>query len=262
MENPHQFAQDSFALASALPVPGAGVLPVNAYFIRGKEPALIDTQMPIERKGFLDALQRLIDPRDIRWIFITHDDRDHTGNIMQMLELAPHARVVTNFVSVGRMTEEWQLPLQRLFLINPGQHIDIGDRRIAVIRPPLFDSPSTLGLFDTKTATLFSADSFGAFIPSHASNAADMPLGALTEGMQVFNRVNHPWVSMVDQAKFDEALAIVQRLEPKVIASSHGPAAPGMTAHYLKTLAALPSMEPWTAPDQAALEAMMAATHP
>ena len=259
MEDTYQISADTHVLPASIPVPGAGALPVNAYLIKGREPVLIDTQMPMEREAFLNALASLIDPRDLHWIILTHDDRDHTGNLMQVLQAAPQARLVVNFVGVGRMSEEWHLPMERVLLVNPGQRVDVGDRELGLVRPPLFDSPATFGVYDAKTSTLFSSDSFGAFIPAPTPLAQDVPEQALMEGLNVFNRANHPWVSLVDERKFATVLNEMARLEPRTIASSHGPAATGMTEAYLRQMAALPAMEPWVAPDQAAMEAAMAA---
>ena len=43
MEKPHQAAPDTVVLPTFHPVPGLGVLPVNAFVIKAKEPVLVDT---------------------------------------------------------------------------------------------------------------------------------------------------------------------------------------------------------------------------
>ena len=55
---------------------------VNSYLIKAQEPILIDAGMPIVKEEFLHALWSLVDPEDLRWFFLTHDDGDHTGAIM------------------------------------------------------------------------------------------------------------------------------------------------------------------------------------
>jgi len=51
-----------------------GFLPVNAFVIKADEPVLIDTGMGIESEDFMDALKSVIEPRDLKWVWITHDD--------------------------------------------------------------------------------------------------------------------------------------------------------------------------------------------
>lgn len=59
--------------------------------IRAAQPVLVDTGPPIFREDYLASVFSLIDPDEVRWIFLSHDDRDHSGNLMTLLE-APVAR--------------------------------------------------------------------------------------------------------------------------------------------------------------------------
>src|SRR5262245_55482089 len=137
---------------------------VNTMVVKGKEPTLVDTGGPIHRDQYFEAAFSLVDPKDVRWVFLSHDDRDHSGNIMQVLERCPNATLVTNFVAVARMSEEWQLPMHRMRWVNDGESWSAGDRTLTAVRPPLFDSPATRGLYDSKTRVYYSADCFGALV--------------------------------------------------------------------------------------------------
>ncbi|WP_449345284.1 hypothetical protein [Streptomyces narbonensis] len=58
-------------------------------------------------EGFLKSLWSLIDPADLRWVVVTHDDRDHTGALARVLEAAPRAKVLTHAISLTRLSEEF-----------------------------------------------------------------------------------------------------------------------------------------------------------
>ena len=67
MEQPTLFPSrtvgtDIELLPSYVPLPGLGVLPVNAFLIRSSEPVLVDTGLAALRDDFMPALRRLIDP--------------------------------------------------------------------------------------------------------------------------------------------------------------------------------------------------------
>ncbi|MEJ2683262.1 MAG: MBL fold metallo-hydrolase [Candidatus Sulfobium sp.] len=89
MDKPHQVMPGIEILPAHFPIPGAGFLPVNAFVIKAEEPVLVDTGMGIDSGEFMKALESVIDPHDLRWVWLTHDDADHTGNIRKVFEAAP-----------------------------------------------------------------------------------------------------------------------------------------------------------------------------
>ena len=97
-----------------------------------------------------------------RWL--THTDFDHIGNLNQLLAENPQLRVITTFLGVGIMSLSAPLPMDRVYLLNPGQKITVGDRTITGIKPPAFYNPSTTGFYDGKSGVFFSAGCFGALL--------------------------------------------------------------------------------------------------
>jgi len=45
--------------------------------IRGKEPVLVETGSAVHRAEYFDAAFSIVEPKDVRWIFLSNDDRDH-----------------------------------------------------------------------------------------------------------------------------------------------------------------------------------------
>jgi hypothetical protein len=257
MFEPRSVAADTESLSSYLPVPGFGVLPVNAFLIRATQPVLIDTGLAALRNEFLQNLRSLIAPEKLRWIWITHADVDHLGSLEAVLTEAPHARVVTTYIGMAKMSLQ-QLPIDRVYLLNPGQRLDIGDRQLLAVRPPTFDAPETTGLFDTRTRALFSADSFGALMAKPVGNAADLSPTDLRDGQMTWATIDAPWLQFVDEGKFAENVNNVGRLEPSVVLSAHLPPARDMTQTICENLIAARQAPAFEGPDQKALESMLA----
>ena len=259
-------APDVVALADAAEVPGLGFLPVNAYVLLAAEPLLVDTGLSASRPDFLTAVSTAIDPADLRWIYLTHPDRDHTGSIMEVLAAAPAARLITTFVGLGILSLDYQVSLDRVFLLNPGQSLELGDRRLTAFRPPVFDNPATTGFFDESTGTCFSSDCFGGVVASPelvaVADIAELPADDLVPAQRLWTTVDSPWVAAVDPTRFATSLEPLRRLDPPVVLSSHLPPAHGATSQLLDTLADAPNAEPFVGPDQAALEQMLAAFQP
>src|SRR5512139_1654908 len=105
----HRLNSDVTVLNDHLPVPTIGFLPVNAFVLHAAQPVVVDTGLSLPGRGFMDMLGSVIDPKDVRWIWLTHPDRDHTGALFELLEAAPQARVVTTFLSAGIMSTDTPL---------------------------------------------------------------------------------------------------------------------------------------------------------
>ena len=270
MDAPYQAGSDVFVLPTNVPFPGVGVLPINAYVLRAEEPVLIDTGLNMDGDAFVDALTSIVDPAELRWVWLTHDDADHTGNIQRVFELAPNARLVTHAFAAMRMSTWWPVPLDRVHAIRPGDRLPVGDRTLRAVAPPLFDNPMSIGALDEATGTLFSVDSFGALLPEPTTDAAEVPEDALAGGMQAWATADSPWAHSLDRSLFGQALDRIRELRPTTILSSHLPAASGVSLErFIGILETVPDAEPAQAPSAdefamivKAIEAMQAGAEP
>ena len=247
-------------------VPGIGALPINAFVVHADEPVLVDTGRPLEKEAFLSALSSVIDPADIQWIWLTHPDRDHMGALFDVLSMAPKARLVSTYAAVGYLSVEFPMPMDRVYLLNPGQTLSVGGGRgLHAFRPPLFDSPMTVGFFDDASGFAFSSDCFGAALPTvEAADLDDVREAGedtLRDGLAMWVGVDSPWVSVVDSKKFGSSYDELRRFEPNTILSAHLPPAPDSLKTFLDFLELAPRTTPFVGPDQAQLEAMMQQMH-
>lgn len=258
--------QDVTVLSDLAEIPGLGFLPVNAFVIHAEQPVVIDTGLSTEGKDFVSWLSGSIDPSDVRWIWLTHPDRDHTGGLFDLLDAAPQARLVTTFIGLGILSTERPVPMDRVYLLNPGQQLDVGDRKLSGFRPPLFDSPATVGLIDHKSGALFSSDCFGAPLSTSdaalAPDLAEVSQDELRAGQLLWAGVDSPWVHHMDPTKFRATIDPIRSLDPSAIFSTHLPAARGLNDTLFEMLDETPGSPPFVGPDQAALEAMLAQFEP
>jgi flavorubredoxin len=255
----YRAAPDVDVITSINPIADFGNLAINAFVIHGAEPVLVDTGAVVQSDDFMTALRTVIDPVDLRWIWLTHTDFDHIGSLHHLLDENPHLRVITSFLGVGIMGLAMPLPMDRVHLVNPGQSVDAGDRRLTAIRPPTFDNPITQGLYDDRSGILFSSDCFGALLDDVPESVEDLSDEALWQGQVSWATVDSSWLHHVDRAMFAAELHRIRALEPRMILSSHLPAAPGGALdRLLGALASVPDAPPFVGPDQVALEQMLA----
>ena len=260
MDALYQASDDVHVFPACLPLPGVGVLPINAFLLMAEQPVLIDTGIGLDSDDFVAALSSVIDPKDLKWVWLTHDDADHTGCIQRVMELAPNATLVTHAFSALRMSTWWPVPLDRVHAIRPGDELHVGDRTLTAVAPPLFDSPLSIGALDTSTGALFSVDSFGAILPEPTQDITEVPREALAGGMLGWATTDSPWVHITDRKMFGEVLGRVRQLAPSHIFSSHLPAAKGTSLEeFLAVLETVPDAERDVPPSAEEFAMMIAA---
>jgi flavorubredoxin len=259
---PLQIADDTFRIRQ-LQGEGEGPIAVyvNSMVIRGAEPVVVDTGAPTNREQWLADVFSIVEPEDVRWIFLSHDDVDHYGNLPQILDACPNATFVTNWFIGERMGCAFEAPIERMRWVEHGQAFDAGDRRLIAHRPPAFDSPTTRGLLDTSTGVYWAVDSFASPVLAAVVDVADLDPGFWAGIVPSASRMMTPWIDLVDERKWVEAVDATERLGVRTIASCHSPVITGSrVATAFDLLRSAPSAPALPMPGQADLEAMIAAT--
>ncbi len=260
----HSINPDVTLLTDCAQVPGIGFVPVNAFVLHAQEPVVVDTGLSTPDKDFVTDLARVMDPADVRWIWVTHPDRDHTGGIRALLDAAPNARLVSTFGGVGILGCEWEVPLDRVYLLNRGQSLEVGDRTLLAFRPPLFDSPVTTGFVDTSTGAMFTSDCFGAPLPTAelATGPNVRDAGDVREGQLLWATMDSPWVHNVDVTKYTASVDAVRSLDPSAVFSTHLPPVLADIGRHFDVIGQVPHAPEFAMPDQQALEELLASFAP
>ncbi len=219
---------DWSVLPAWAPVGDLGAIPINAFVLKGSEPMLVDTGVGAFGDAFVAGLESVVDPAALRWVWLSHMDWDHIGNLTRVLERAPNATVITNFLGVAKLgLINIQLP--RVHLMQPGESIDIAGRKLTAMRPVYYDAPETMGFYDETDRALFSADSFGAVLPGPVDRLSDVDERTLAGGMTNWSANDAPWLGDHDVLALRRKLAAVEAFEPRAILSAHLPVAHNFT---------------------------------
>ncbi len=235
---------------------------LNSMVILGAEPMIVDTGTIANREQWLEDVFSLVEPEDVRWIFLSHDDVDHTGNLDQVMDACPNAKLVCNWAMVERHTNCFEFPLARCRWIMDGDTLDIGDRQLLARRPPVYDSPTTRGLFDPTTGVYWSVDTFATPLPDPDLGVADLDPEFWDFGLALFALgAVSPWLSLVDGDKYAAYVDQTQGLDIKTVAACHSPVIEGpYIERAFARIRQLPSMVPPPMPDQSVLDEIIAAT--
>ena len=68
--SPYRVAADTWLIPNIVPAGPGAYLPVNSMLIRGAEPIVVDTGAPVHRDHWAEMVFGLVDPKDIRWVFL------------------------------------------------------------------------------------------------------------------------------------------------------------------------------------------------
>lgn len=253
---PTEIAPDTFLVHDHMGEGHAPVLvPLNSMVIRAAEPVVIDTGVAANREQYLTDVFSIVEPEDIRWVFISHDDIDHTGNVNELMEQAPNATLIVNWFLQERMGEALEVSPLRQRWIGDGEHFDAGDRTLYAVRPPVFDSPTTRGLFDPTTGVYWASDSFATPMLTPVRDTADLDPEFWSDGISMFSRYVSPWLTLVDDAKFQATVDRVAALGASRLVGCHTPVVHG---HDVERAIDITRLSPYAdvapEPDQTALD--------
>ena len=98
-----------------------------------------------------------------------------------------------------------------------------GDRKLVAVRPPIYDSPATRGLFDSKTGVYWAADAFCTPVFHPMDDVCDMEPPMWRDMFMMMQSLLAPWHGVADYDRFNQQVDRVAELNPKVIVSSHTP---------------------------------------
>jgi flavorubredoxin len=258
---PEQVAPDTYLIHQLQHALGAPLsVYINSLVIVGAEPVIVDTGTIANREQWLADAFTLVDPDDVKWVFISHDDVDHTGNLSEVMEACPNATLVASWAMVERHANAFEFPLARTRWINDGDSFDAGDRELRAMRPPFWDSPTTRGLFDTSTGVYWAVDAFATPMPTTpVATVGELDPIMWRDGAVMFaHHAVAPWLAMVDPAKYAAHIDRIQVAGARTIVTAHSPVIPeSHVAAAFDLMRDLPSVTPPEAPDQSVLDAVL-----
>jgi flavorubredoxin len=188
----------------------------NSYFIDADKKVIIDTVKKKFSDEFIDRIRRLCDPSEIEYIVCNHTEPDHSGSLMDLLEVAPNATVVGSGQALNYLSEMFDRPF-RSMKVKDGDTLDLGNRTLRFIGAANLHWPDTIYTYLEEDGILFTCDSFGA----HYCDAKmfDDLVGDYTDSFKYyFDVILKPFSRFMLKA-----IDKIEPLEISVICPGHGP---------------------------------------
>jgi len=192
----------------------------NAYLIKGSEKtALIDLGDMGNETEFIANLMRL-DQNSLDYIICLHAEQDHSGLLPLMLEVFPMAKVVTNEVCRGLLFAMHNLEgcEERFITIGDEETLSLGDKTLKFYLAPWVHWPDTMFAEVIEDKILFTSD----FLGTHYASETLFQNDTLPDYLEAIKRY-YAAIMMPFRASVQQHLEHVKKINPKIIAPSHGP---------------------------------------
>ncbi len=124
-------------------------------------PLLIDCGSHIHRDSVMAQLTELLGEGIPEFLFLTHSELPHAGNIAAITEKWPDIKVIVSNVMLPYIEVLPVLPLEQITQVVPGTKIEMSGRTIEFVDALLKDQPGSHWVHDSRTGALFTGDGFG-----------------------------------------------------------------------------------------------------
>ena len=190
----------------------------NAYVLLDREPALIDTVKAPYAANLLQNIAELVAPADLRWVVCNHAEPDHSGALPAVMAACPNATLVCDqkcrdILAIYYDTAKWKFKI-----VKTGDAISLGARTLEFIETPMTHWPESMATWVPQEQLLFSMDAFGQHYASSGRFDDEVPESVLYFEAKTYVAN----ILMLYTLPVTKAVAAVRKLNPKIIAPSHG----------------------------------------
>lgn len=147
---------------------------VSTYLVMGSRASiLVDTGDPAHQATVLAQLDHALGGRPLDYVFPTHPEIPHAGNLPALLARYPSAVVVGNICDYALHFPEYR---DRLRAKAAGDVLDLGDREFRFLPAFIRDLENTLWGYDSGAAMMFVSDGFSYIHDIPAPDEDDEPV--------------------------------------------------------------------------------------
>jgi len=192
----------------------------NAYIIKDKQTALIDTVKRTFFPQYLDKVRKVIgEGGTVDYLIVNHMEPDHSGSMKVLNRMFPGMRIVGNKKTAEFIKGFYGIDERQIVIVEDGGSLPLGDHTLSFTLTPMVHWPETMVTYEPQNQILFSGDAFGSFgtlnggIFDDEIDLADLE----NETMRYYSNIVAKYSPMVQKA-----LARLKGVPIKIIASTHG----------------------------------------
>ncbi len=192
----------------------------NAYLIKDEKIALIDGVKAYMSAENIARIKSVIDFGNIDYIVVNHVEMDHSGNIPELMKLAPQAKIVTNAAGKMALEAHFDTTGWEYQIIKTGDTLSLGQHTLAFMTTPMLHWPDSMMTYVKEDKLLLSNDGFGQHYASDSIWVKDAPFDVVCqEAKSYYANILFPYGMQAEKA-LDTACKL--EIDVEMIAPSHG----------------------------------------
>ncbi|NVN96160.1 MAG: FprA family A-type flavoprotein [Bacteroidetes bacterium] len=188
----------------------------NSYFINADKKTIVETTKEKFWDTYLQKIKAVCNPAEIEYIILNHTEPDHSGNLKNLLQIAPKAIVVGSGNAIRYLNDLLGEEFPHL-VVKDGDVLDLGNKKIKFISAPNLHWPDSMYCYLEEDKVLFTCDSFGAHFCDE--RMYDTEVGNWDDAFKYyFDVIMKPYSRFMLKA-----IEKIRPLEIKAICNGHGP---------------------------------------
>jgi flavorubredoxin len=226
MSDVHEIAPGIFRISTFHE--DAAPVEFTQFLVRAEQPLLFHTGPKALFPETIEAVQRIVDPADIRYISWSHLEADECGAVPEFLTVAPKAELVHG--TIAAMLSVGDFFGAGVRGLDDGEVLDLGSHRLRfLVTPHVPHAWDAILAYEETTGTLFCSDLFTVFGKPAAITDSDM----IEQSMSAMKQLpGYLPIGPHTGAVFDR----LEALAPKVLAGHHSAAYTGDAVQALRDL--------------------------
>ncbi len=195
---------------------------VRVYVLQNEgRPIILDCGSQLHRAEIIADLDEVLGGAAPAYVFLTHSELPHSGNLQQIVERWPEIQVLISSLLLKYIELAPIMPLDQITTVDPGTTLELAGRELRFVNALLKDQPGTQWIYDVRTATLFTGDGFGYYHSADACEQFDDE--AITdEGLRDYHHDTFRFLRWVIPEKINKAFdEMFAHYDMQVLAPTH-----------------------------------------
>lgn len=188
----------------------------NSYFIDAEKKTIIETTKETFWEEYEEKIRKVVNPEEIEYIVLNHTEPDHSGNLKNLLSIAPNAKVVASTTALRYLKDMLGMEFESI-AVKDGHTLDLGNKTLRFISASNLHWPDTMYTYLEEEQILFTCDSFGCHF------ADDKMFDDLVDDFGVAFRYYFDVIIKPFSKFMMKAIEKIESLEIQAICPGHGP---------------------------------------